>query len=178
MSGRATRYNTTGHGSSGEYTARTTTTTPGAFPTNKDECKRSGWQGFGFRNQGQCVSFVNHVSDSGRPSRVPLSAKLVRYAREHPAREARWCSGSWPGRRCSPTGDCAPRVAVADEELTARTDERQLKAPSVRPGRTHPARHVALGVTRETTSRVIRRHVPTCLASGSSPGGPTTLDGH
>jgi virginiamycin B lyase len=27
-------------------------------PTSKDECKRGGWRQFGFRNQGQCVSFV------------------------------------------------------------------------------------------------------------------------
>ena len=32
-------------------------------PTNKDQCKNGGWQTFNnpsFRNQGQCVSFVNH----------------------------------------------------------------------------------------------------------------------
>lgn len=34
-------------------------------PTNKDECKKGGWQTFNnpvFKNQGQCVSYVNHNS--------------------------------------------------------------------------------------------------------------------
>ena len=36
-------------------------------PTDKDQCKDGGWQqlhddqGAGFRNQGQCVAFVNHI---------------------------------------------------------------------------------------------------------------------
>ena len=29
------------------------------FPTSKEQCKEDGWQGFGFKNQGQCVKFVN-----------------------------------------------------------------------------------------------------------------------
>lgn len=28
------------------------------FPTDKEQCKKGGWQAFGFRNQGQCVSWV------------------------------------------------------------------------------------------------------------------------
>ena len=30
------------------------------LPTSKDQCKDGGWRGFGgaFKNQGQCVSFV------------------------------------------------------------------------------------------------------------------------
>ena len=29
-------------------------------PTSKDQCKNGGWQSFGlFKNQGDCVSFVN-----------------------------------------------------------------------------------------------------------------------
>lgn len=35
-----------------------------APPTNKDQCKRGGWATFNnpsFRNQGQCVSYVNHT---------------------------------------------------------------------------------------------------------------------
>ena len=34
-------------------------------PTDKEQCKDGGWQGFNnpsFRNQGECVSFVNHNS--------------------------------------------------------------------------------------------------------------------
>jgi hypothetical protein len=33
-----------------------------ALPTNKDQCKKGGWKNFGttFKNQGQCVSFVEH----------------------------------------------------------------------------------------------------------------------
>jgi hypothetical protein len=29
------------------------------FPTSKDQCKNGGWRNYpGFRNQGDCVSFV------------------------------------------------------------------------------------------------------------------------
>lgn len=35
------------------------TPTPVNLPTNKDQCKKGGWQSFGvFKNQGDCVSFV------------------------------------------------------------------------------------------------------------------------
>ena len=30
------------------------------LPTTRDQCKDGGWQQFGFKNQGQCVAFVNH----------------------------------------------------------------------------------------------------------------------
>ncbi len=41
-------------------TASTTTTTAvGTLPTDKDDCKKGGWEDFGvFKNQGDCVSFV------------------------------------------------------------------------------------------------------------------------
>ena len=29
-------------------------------PTTKDQCKGGGWKQFGFKNQGQCIAFVNH----------------------------------------------------------------------------------------------------------------------
>jgi hypothetical protein len=32
-------------------------------PTDKDQCKKGGWQSFNnpsFTNQGQCVSYTNH----------------------------------------------------------------------------------------------------------------------
>ena len=30
-----------------------------AYPTDKDQCKKSGWENFGiFQNQGDCVSYV------------------------------------------------------------------------------------------------------------------------
>jgi hypothetical protein len=29
-------------------------------PASKEECKHDGWQRFGFKNQGQCIAFVNH----------------------------------------------------------------------------------------------------------------------
>ena len=29
------------------------------FPTSKDQCKQDGWRGFRFKNQGQCIKFVN-----------------------------------------------------------------------------------------------------------------------
>jgi hypothetical protein len=28
------------------------------FPTTRDQCKNAGWRQFGFKNKGQCVSFV------------------------------------------------------------------------------------------------------------------------
>ena len=30
-------------------------------PATKDDCKKNGWKAFGFKNQGQCVSYVNHL---------------------------------------------------------------------------------------------------------------------
>lgn len=36
----------------------TTSIPPSGPPTNKDQCKDDGWQGFGFKNQGRCVSAV------------------------------------------------------------------------------------------------------------------------
>ena len=33
-------------------------------PESKSDCKEGGWEGFGFRNQGQCVHFVNTGQDS------------------------------------------------------------------------------------------------------------------
>jgi len=38
----------------------TVTDAPGPLPTSKDQCKDGGWRSFGitFRNQGQCVAFV------------------------------------------------------------------------------------------------------------------------
>jgi len=29
-------------------------------PASKEECKHGGWRRFGFKNQGQCIAFVNH----------------------------------------------------------------------------------------------------------------------
>ena len=33
-------------------------------PSNKDQCKNGGWQMYGFRNQGQCVRFVEAGKDT------------------------------------------------------------------------------------------------------------------
>ncbi len=33
-------------------------------PGNKDDCKKGGWVLYGFRNQGQCIRFVNTGKDS------------------------------------------------------------------------------------------------------------------
>lgn len=30
-------------------------------PTSKDQCKGGGWKAFGFKNQGQCIKYVNHL---------------------------------------------------------------------------------------------------------------------
>ncbi len=30
-------------------------------PTSKAQCKDGGWQQFGFKNQGQCIAFVNRA---------------------------------------------------------------------------------------------------------------------
>jgi N-acetylneuraminic acid mutarotase len=45
------------------YTPGTPTPTPTPGPTNKDQCKNGGWQTFHtprtFKNQGDCIQFVN-----------------------------------------------------------------------------------------------------------------------
>ena len=33
----------------------------GGGPTTKEACKKDGWKVLGFKNQGQCVSYVNHL---------------------------------------------------------------------------------------------------------------------
>ena len=33
-------------------------------PKTKDDCKNGAWETFGFRNQGQCIRFVNTGKDS------------------------------------------------------------------------------------------------------------------
>lgn len=40
--------------------------TPGTrpSPTSKRQCKNGGWEAFGFKNQGQCVRFVETGKDS------------------------------------------------------------------------------------------------------------------
>ena len=35
-----------------------------AAPTSRDDCKNGGWADYGFRNQGQCIRFVNTGEDS------------------------------------------------------------------------------------------------------------------
>lgn len=35
-----------------------------AVPTDKNECKQGGWENYGFKNQGQCIQFVNTGKDS------------------------------------------------------------------------------------------------------------------
>lgn len=38
-------------------------------PTNKDQCKKDGWKTFNnpaFKNQGQCVEFVEHLKEKGK----------------------------------------------------------------------------------------------------------------
>ncbi|HWH37744.1 MAG TPA: carboxypeptidase-like regulatory domain-containing protein [Candidatus Limnocylindrales bacterium] len=36
----------------------------GSAPASKDECKKGGWQPYGFRNQGLCIQFLNTGKDS------------------------------------------------------------------------------------------------------------------
>ncbi|MDP2629222.1 MAG: hypothetical protein Q8P45_00750, partial [Candidatus Harrisonbacteria bacterium] len=33
-------------------------------PETKDDCKNGGWEDFGFKNQGQCIRYVNTGQDS------------------------------------------------------------------------------------------------------------------
>lgn len=39
---------------------------PGCAPETKDDCKKGGWEAFGFRNQGQCVSSVQANENAGK----------------------------------------------------------------------------------------------------------------
>jgi hypothetical protein len=47
----------------GGYQIQMTGTTVGCRPTRKEECKQGRWRNFGsmFKNQGQCVAFVEHA---------------------------------------------------------------------------------------------------------------------
>lgn len=42
----------------------------GIGPQSRDGCMVGAWQGFGFRNQGQCIRFVNTGQDSRGPTQV------------------------------------------------------------------------------------------------------------
>ncbi len=42
----------------------TVTTDPLEAPTTMDDCRDGGWQALEFRNQGQCIRFVNTGKDS------------------------------------------------------------------------------------------------------------------
>lgn len=46
------------------YWSNFATGVPMVSPVAKDECKKSGWQAFGFSNQGQCVRYVETGKDS------------------------------------------------------------------------------------------------------------------
>lgn len=39
-------------------------TPPAPVLTDKDQCKKGGWEDFGFKNQGQCIRYVNTGQDS------------------------------------------------------------------------------------------------------------------
>ena len=43
----------------GSFLRGTTGLTFTPFPTSKDQCFKDGWTTFGFKNQGQCIKFVN-----------------------------------------------------------------------------------------------------------------------
>jgi hypothetical protein len=48
-----------------------TLTYTAVLPTSKEQCKKGGWKNFGttFKNQGQCVSFVEHQNHAARLQR-------------------------------------------------------------------------------------------------------------
>jgi hypothetical protein len=45
----------------------------------KDQCKKGGWRALGFRNQGQCVSFVQANSNADKEEK--LTSTLAGYVR-------------------------------------------------------------------------------------------------
>jgi hypothetical protein len=61
----------------------TTTTTPAGFPTTKAECKKGGWKQFGFKNQGQCIKFVNHLNHPPNPPKPEKSAAHAKSINAH-----------------------------------------------------------------------------------------------
>lgn len=48
----------------GSLTARAYFLADDADPEVKDDCKKGGWEDYGFKNQGQCIKFVNTGKDS------------------------------------------------------------------------------------------------------------------
>lgn len=53
-----------GLGIAGPASATPAATAASTFPTTKADCKHGGWAGFSgvdFRNQGQCISWVQHA---------------------------------------------------------------------------------------------------------------------
>jgi hypothetical protein len=44
------------------------------FPTTADQCRHGGWHDFGFKNEGECIAFVNHAHD----------CRIVEHHGDHP----------------------------------------------------------------------------------------------
>jgi hypothetical protein len=40
---------------------------PARTPASKDQCRGGGWRDFGFRNQGQCIAFVERGPKPPKP---------------------------------------------------------------------------------------------------------------
>ncbi len=52
---------------------------PPAAPTTKDQCMKDGWKAYGFKNQGQCIKFI----ETGRDSRATTQVAAVAQALLH-----------------------------------------------------------------------------------------------
>jgi hypothetical protein len=56
---------TASYGGDSTHTPSGETTTVKVQPTSEADCKKDGWKNYGFRNQGQCIKFVNHGERGG-----------------------------------------------------------------------------------------------------------------
>ena len=57
-------------------------------PTTKAACKNGGWKTFtnpSFKNQGQCVAYVNHHSSHGKSHTAHKTHKLAKKGEQHAA---------------------------------------------------------------------------------------------
>jgi len=61
-----------------------------ATPTNKDQCKKGGWRQFGFKNQGQCIAFVNHLSHAGGPPTTSTTTSTTRTNDKDQCKDGGW----------------------------------------------------------------------------------------
>ena len=124
-----------------------------AGPTSKRDCKRGGWEAFGFRNQGQCIKSVNnagdrpyedHKEDPRRPqgSRRPQGAKATTAAKAAAADslidQQRWTRSVTVARQLKCKAMAGWSAQTLGQASTKQSHERSISSRAANGGRLVP----------------------------------------